>query len=158
MKTLKSLTGKLIAKQIEDGKINKTQTISKEAAENQVVELLNYYDIDIETFDMTKDTEFAGERTLKALVNYYRKGQLKNRKDEKSFKVIQTLRSGTTVDYGEPTATTKMQLDKVDNNDTYERIYTFMGSLGNLDIESIKKFHSNDLAVLEVLGNTFLLA
>lgn len=131
--------------------------ISEDSAIEQITELLDYYDIDIETLKMTEDTEVAGERVLEALIKYYRWGKLKNQKDEKSFKAIQTLKSGTTITYQEVNARLKRTMDKLETKERYGKIYTFMGALGNIGLDGVEQLHATDLAVLEVLGNVFLL-
>ena len=131
--------------------------ISEDSAMDEITKFLDYYDIDIEALQMTEDTKVAGERVLDALIKYYRWGKLKNEKDEKGFKVIQTLKSGKTVTYSEVTAMKKRTMDKLEKNENYGKIHTFMGALGNIDLDGVDQLHATDLAVLEVLGNVFLL-
>lgn len=131
--------------------------ISEDSAMNEIVLFLDYYDIDIQTLEMTENTEIAGERIIDSLIRYYRLGKLKNKKDEKGFKIIQTLRTGKTIEYAEITAQKKRTMDKLESKEQYGKIHTFMGSLSNIDLDGVDQLHATDLAVLEVLGTIFLL-
>ena len=133
--------------------------ISEDSAINAITEFLDYYDIDIASLQMTENTEVAGERILDALIKYYRWGKLKNQIDEKGkFLVIQTLKSGTTITYSEVKAANKRTMDKLESRENNGKIQTYMGSLGNIGLDGVDQLHATDLAVLEVLGNIFLLA
>jgi len=145
-----------LLKKIKDEKKEKP-LISEDSAMNEITKLLDYYDIDIEALQMTEDTKVAGERILDALIKYYRWGKLKNEKDEKSFKVIQTLRNGKTITYSEVTAMKKRTMDSLEKTENYGKIHTFMGAMANIDLDGVDQLHATDLAVLEVLGNVFLL-
>lgn len=136
---------------------NQEFLISEESAMDEICKLLNYYDIDIESLEMTTNSEIAGERILDSLIKYYRLGKIKNKDDEKGFKVVHKLRSGDEIIYNEITAVKKRVMDKLETKEQYGKIHTFMGALCGLGIDGVDKLHATDLQVLEVLGSIFLL-
>lgn len=135
--------------------------ISEEAATDQVVQLLEYYDIDIMAAPESAGEEGglspreALERALDQLTGYVRQGVLEISLDQNSkIAVKQTLTDGSAIDYREVNARAKLAMDRVKGKG-YARIYAFMGSLGNLPPVAIEKLPPRDLAVVEVLGTVF---
>jgi len=132
--------------------------ISEESALNEICKLLEYYDIDMERLEVTDDIEVQGESVLYSLIRYFRLGKLKIEQNEKNFFITQTLENGTEVKYGEPTAQKKRIMDKCEIKERNMRIQMFMGALSGIGLDGVDKFNVRDLAVMEVLGNIFLLA
>lgn len=150
-KSLKKISSRLQNIQKKD------YLISEESAMDEICKFLDYYDIDIESLEMTENTEIAGERIIDSLIKFYRTGQIKNQEDEKGFKIIHKLRSGDEITYNEVTAVKKRTMDKFETKEQYGRIHTFMGALCGLGFDGVDKLHATDLQVLEVLGSIFLL-
>ena len=132
--------------------------LSEESALEEICTMLKFYDIDMDTLEITENAENAGENILKKLIKYFRAGKLKTKKDEKGLKIIQTLENGTTIIYNEISAAKKRTMDKCETKEQYGKIQMFMGSLSNLGLDGVDKLNPRDLAVLEVLGTVFLLA
>jgi hypothetical protein len=135
--------------------------ISEEAATDQVVALLEYYDIDVE-----KAPESAGdegglsprdalERALEQLTDYARRGLVEiSTGKESKITVKQTLTDGSEIEYREVNARAKLAMDRVKGKG-YSRLYALMASLANLPPAAIEKLPPRDLAVVEVLGSVF---
>lgn len=150
-KSLKKITSRLKNIQIKDF------VLSEESAMDEICKFLDYYDIDIESLEMTENTEIAGERIIDSLIKYYRTGKIKNKEDERGFQIVHTLKSGDEITYLEVTAIKKRTMDKLETKEQYGKIHTFMGALCGLGLDGVDKLHATDLQVLEVLGSIFLL-
>ena len=50
--------------------------ISEDSALDQIVQILDYYDIPIERFEQSEKTEAAGDNLIDSLIGYFRTGQL----------------------------------------------------------------------------------
>lgn len=139
--------------------------LSQESAEEQLITLLEYYDIDVDTMpgekeDIDEDTGMtprqAFERTLDNLTPLIRSGRLEVKTNEKGrLTVVHTLNSGQTVVYGELSAAAKVAMDCGKKTGNYKRIYSFMGALASLPVEEVMKFHFSDLHAVELLGAVF---
>ena len=134
--------------------------ISEDSALEQVVEILEYYDIPIERFEKTEQTETAGENILDSLVKFFRTGQLEIVRTENNIlNIKQTTQSGSVLIYQEVGAPHKKAADKYNNQD-HSRMYAFLGSLCGDGADVIEKLKTggkqNDLACAEVLGFLFL--
>jgi hypothetical protein len=136
--------------------------ISEESATDQVVTLLEYYDIDVEAASDVENEEsgisprVGMERALDQLAVYVRRGILEISADKDSkIKVCQTLAGGETINYKEVNARAKLAMDRVKGKG-YTRVYAFMSSLASLPPGAIEKLPPRDLAVVEVLGTVFL--
>jgi hypothetical protein len=132
--------------------------LSEEVATDQVVELLGYYDIDVEK--ITDDAARAMfERALDATRDYIRRGVLEVTRDaNERIQIVQTLTAAgsTPLTYGELGARHKLAMDKVKSGENYHRIYALMGSLCGVGSAGIEKLPARDLSVVEVLGTVFL--
>lgn len=129
--------------------------LSEESAVAEVVRLLTYYDIDVETIS-DAESKAAFERSLDALTKYVRTGTVEVTEDADSrLSVVQHLPSGATLTYGELGAKHKLAMDRVPREESYKRIYALMGSLCGLGPTAIEKLSAKDLAVVEVLGTVF---
>jgi len=157
MGKLSNAIGKL--KKLREEK-EKTYKISEDSALEQIVEILDYYDIPLERFEQSEKTEAAGENILDSLIVYFRTGQLQTRTDENGIlNIIQTTQSGAKLEYQEIKAKHKKVMDKY-GNENYKRIYAFLGSLCGEGADVIEQLKTggkqNDLAVAEILGTLFL--
>ena len=135
--------------------------ISEDSALEQIVEILDYYDIPFERLEEDKRTARAGDGLLDSLISYFRRGQLTiNRTENDILNIIQTTQSGTKLEYQEVKAKHKKAMDKYKEEDD-RRIYAFLGSLCGLGSDAIEQLKTggrqNDLACAEILGTLFLL-
>ena len=151
---------KKIASRLKSKEKQEDYKLSEENALEEICRFLEYYDIDMSRLEVTKNTEAAGESILNSLVRYFRLGKLKIEQNEKDFFVVQTLESGTEIRYKEPTAKIKRIMDKCAPDENRTKLYIFMGALTEkgIGLDGIDQLNVRDLAVLEVLGNLFLLA
>ena len=151
---------KKIASRLKNKENKEDYKLSEENALDEICRFLEHYDIDMSRLEVTKNTEAAGESILNSLVRYFRTGKLKIEQNEKDFFVVQTLESGTEIRYREPNAKIKRIMDKCDPDENRTKLYMFMGALTekSIGLDGIDQLNTRDLAVLEVLGNLFLLA
>lgn len=136
----------------------KKYILAEEAAFEQVMELLEYYDIDVEKMPEEGEgisPKAAFERALDQLTEYFRTGQVElNRDKDGKLEVVHHLAGSETVTFREVNAKAKLAMDRVKGTG-YSRIYAFMGSLCGLGSAAIEKMPPRDLAVVEVLGTVF---
>jgi hypothetical protein len=129
-------------------------TLSEEAATDQVVKLLTYYDINTETFPDEAKVQF--ERALDTITDHVRRGTLEVMTDPQGrVTVIQNLTNGDKLTYGELGAKHKLAMDRVKQGENYHRLYALMGSLCGLGSGVIEKLPARDLSVVEVLAAVF---
>jgi hypothetical protein len=139
-----------------------TYILSEEAANDQIVAMLDYYDIDVEKLSEGSDKESkraarAIERALEQLSEHVRTGKLQfERNAAGKLEVIQTLVNGETLTYREIDAKAKLAMECFDPNAGYSRTYAFMGSLSGIGKAAIEKMSAVDLSVTELLGTVFL--
>ena len=134
--------------------------LSEEAARAQVLELLEFYGIDVDA--ITEDErKRATESMLDALVRYFRLGFLEVVKAP-TFKVVQHLQRApgevTTIEYTEIQGKHKIVMDSYDAKAFYKRAYALMGSLSGLGDDAMRLLRGVDLQVVEALGIVFLAA
>jgi len=135
--------------------------ISEDSALEQIVEILNYYNIPLERLEDSEKSEAAGESILDALIGFFRRGQLETRVNENGIlNIIQTTQSGAKIEYQEVGSRQKKVMDKY-GTENYKRLYAFLGSLSGLGSDGIELLKAggvqNDLACAEILGTLFLL-
>lgn len=136
--------------------------ISEEVATEQLVELLDYYDIDVErlTAGETKEEKLAAaglEKSLDQIRDAIRAGVVEIVRDGSGkMTVVQTISNGEKLTYGEVSSKAKLAAEKFDQNAGYSRIYAFMGSLAGCGDTAIKKLPARDLGIVEVLGTVFM--
>jgi hypothetical protein len=132
--------------------------LSEESATAQVLDLLEYYDINV----MRIPVEERGkvESALQQLVGYVRRGsvEVSRDKDQKISVTVNLSDGGTAIEFKEIGARHKLVMDRVKDGGTYSRIYALMGSLCGLGTGAIEKLQARDLAVVEILGMVFLAA
>lgn len=133
----------------------KNYVLSEEVAREQIMDFLEYYDIDPEQGENN-----PLEQALQTIEDYIRRGVLEvGRDDASKIKVIHNLSSGNeALEYHEIQAKHKISVDSCKSNAGYTRIYTFMGALSGVGRAGIEKLSAKDLAVVEVLGLVFLAA
>lgn len=134
--------------------------ISKEVATDMVVDLLDYYDIDVENVGgeskEEKQQAIALERALNTVRGYFMSGKLEVDRDEAGkIRITHHLKGGDTLVYGEIGSKHKLAMERFDPEAGYTRIYAFMGSLSGAGKGAIEKLSAQDLAVVEVLGTVF---
>lgn len=132
-------------------------TLSEEVATEQIIDLLEYYDIDIEQIGDADEKAAKGlETVLDTLCRHIRTGKLTvDRGADDKLVVTQTLTNGETLTYSEISAKSKLAMEKYNNDSNYSRIYAFMGSLSGVGKAGIEKLSAKDLGVVEVLGAVF---
>ena len=132
--------------------------LSEESAMEQVLELLEYYDIDIER--MPAEAAKAIDTPLNAIKEHVRRGSLEVSRDaDQKLLVTFNLSDGkTSIVFHEVGARHKLAMDKVKGGESYGRIYALMGSLSGLGSAAIERLPARDLAVVESLGMVFLTA
>lgn len=135
--------------------------LSEESARDQVIDLLDYYDIDIEKAPDTVGEDGgmspreALERALDQLTAYVRRGRVEIERDaDNRIKVRQTLSKGEPLEFREVNAHAKLAMDRAKGKG-YGRLYAMMGSLCGLGETAITKLPARDLAVVEILGTVF---
>lgn len=129
--------------------------LSEESAIEQVVDLVTYYDIDVEKISDEKSRE-AFEKMLDNLTENIRLGTLEiTREKDNKMVVVQHLSGGDSLRYGELGAKHKLAMDRVPRDEQYKRIYALMGSLCGLGSTVIEKLPVKDLSLVEVLGTVF---
>jgi hypothetical protein len=137
----------------------KEMILSEEAARDQIVELLEYYDIDVDRNEVEDAVSKQVENTLDQLTLYVRQGVLEiARNDKGKLEVKHNLSGGDTLVYGEINSKAKLAMEKFDPKAGYSRTYAFMGSLCGLGKGAIEKLPAIDLGVVEVLGTVFMTA
>jgi hypothetical protein len=76
--------------------------LSEESAREQVMELLEFYGVELKDDSGGSDKGITADDILDDLADYYRMGLLENKQDEKlGFCVIQHLKNGQTLVYRE---------------------------------------------------------
>jgi hypothetical protein len=132
--------------------------LSEESAMEQVLDFLNYYDIDIARVDDPTSLTVV-ERTLDNLRDYIREGKVEIRRDKDAkLEVVHNLTGGTAVAYRELNAAAKLAMDRLPPNAGTARAYALMGSLCGLGTDGIQKFGPRDLTVVELLSQLFMSA
>jgi hypothetical protein len=137
-------------------KEDKKYKISEESAQEELIKILKFYDIDIDRFMKDKQSENVGENILDAIIEYLRLGKIEIQTTN-GFEIIHHLVNGEKLVYAQIQAKYKREMDKCEVNGN-SKIYAFMGALCGLGTGAIDKLHANDLAVVEVVGAIFLLA
>lgn len=131
--------------------------LSKESAHEQVMDLLSYYDIDVER--MAASNANAGavlERSFDQLADFIRQGRVEVvRAADGRVTVKQHVTGTDPLVYGELGAKHKLAMDRCKEGENYQRMYNLMGSLCGLGSAAIEKLPARDLAVVEVLSTVF---
>lgn len=129
--------------------------LSEESARDQIVTLLDYYDIDVDRLAGDERGQQVVEKALDQLTLFVRRGVLEVTREPKLV-VTQQLSGGDVLTYREIDSKAKLAMEKFDPTAGYSRIYAFMGSLCGLGKTAIEKLPARDLGVVEILGTVFL--
>lgn len=134
--------------------------LSEESARDQVLDFLEYYDIDVTKIPLDENNSNSVDRALKQMTEYIRRGSVEVGRDaDQKLKVTVTLTRGDTViEFGELGAKHKLAMDRVSDKGNYSRIYALMASLAGLPAAAIEKLPARDLAMVEIIGMIFLAA
>lgn len=130
----------------------KEYKLSEEVGHDQVMTLIEYYDIDIDSLD-NDQLEDSLESMFNRLVDHVRTGHVSIEPDDDKLKITQFLSNDETINYKEITARSKICMDKYKDNERYKRIYAFLGNLSGLGEPGISKLKGKDLSVAEILGS-----
>ena len=132
--------------------------ISEEVAREAVVDLLDYYDIDIEKLtESESDGAKAVERALDSLTAFVMAGTLEIARDKDGkVPVTHHTAGGAALVYGEVTARAKLAMDRFKPEEFHGRIYAFMGVLCGIGTDAIQKMTPKDLGAAEMLGTVLM--
>ena len=134
--------------------------LSAEAAQAQVMVVINYYKIDIDA-QPDRKSQKAIEGMCDRLSNAYRAGLLENVKDGNILRVKQHLQSppgeAKELLWDRMSAKAKLATDGYDQDDRYARAYALVACLTGLPPDAVKSLQGVDLGVAEDLGLLFLL-
>lgn len=130
--------------------------LSQEAAEDNLMLFLDYYEIYPDEFE-TEEEKAAVNLSFNKLINAIRLERIEFKEDGIS---IQTLINGSKIEYTALRGTAKVQ-GKYKKNESEivartRRLYSIMGSLSGLGSESMAKMNAIDLMTMECVG--FLLS
>ena len=132
--------------------------ISEESAREQVLALLEHYDIDIDSMD--SERKGSAEASFEKLTRFYRMGIFENATAD-SFKVIQHLKQapGAVKDltYSEISGKNRIASDGKKSDQRMSMVYAMMGSLTGLGEGPMQDLSGIDLAAMETLGLVFLM-
>jgi hypothetical protein len=130
--------------------------ISAEAAEEQIREFLDFYDVGVD--DGAEEAK-AQERSLDKVADYYRLGLLENGKDkEGNLTVLQRLESGDAVTYATIRPKYKKITDRFKRDEYVQKTYALMGAVSGLGDKIADLKSPRDQAVVEALSTLFFLA
>lgn len=128
--------------------------ISEESAQAQVLSLLEFYQIDLET--MGPDQRRGIETSLSKLTGFVMQGLVVIA----APKVMQNLRTPpgalAQIEYGEVTGKNMVAMDGRPVEDIYGRIYALLGSVSGLGEDAFRALKGIDLSVAENLGTVFI--
>jgi hypothetical protein len=134
--------------------------LSAEAAQAQVMQVIEYYRIDIDS-QPDRKSQKAIEGVCDRLVTFYRMGLLENFKDGAVLRVKQHLTrppgESTELLWDKMSAKAKLATDGFDQDDRYARAYALIACLTGLPPDAVKSLEGVDLGAAEDLGLLFLL-
>lgn len=132
--------------------------VSEQVADAAVMELLGYYEIEIDELP-DKEQQDAMEAISAKLSRFYRMGLLENSRAEGVLKVIQHLQNppGQVRDltYDRMTGGYKLAMDGFKDTQRYAATQSLMASLCGLPLAAMKKLSGNDLSAMECLSVVF---
>jgi hypothetical protein len=130
---------------------------SEQVAIDQLILLLDYYNIDIDKIDTERKKSI--ENTCDELTLFIREGLLEIKKDEKDIlKVTQIKSDGNRVEWDEMSGKHRAQIGSLIGNEGYPMMYKLAGSMTNLGELAIQNFKGKDLQIVEALSLIFLSA
>lgn len=130
--------------------------LSEEVAVNQVVSMLEYYEIDVDSMDEKQGD--AVNSILENLTRFVRQGRLEIIVDDSGIKCIQTLakNSEIKITYKEIDGRAKTAMGTKKDADQNGRLYAVMGALSDGEA-ALLKLKGPDVSLVENLGAVFLL-
>lgn len=136
--------------------------LSEESAHEAVMEVLEFYEIDIDNI-LDPIGKTSAEQAMTKIQSAYRAGRLYNKINDKGeFTIIQKVKNSEGVEtemiYAELRAKHKLAMDGKKDAQNYARMYGLLGSLTNVTDTGIKRLRAQDLSIAECLGFVFLAA
>lgn len=131
--------------------------LSKESAAAQLQVMFDYYEIDLA--DLPEEQQPAVRNAEMKLVKAIRNGRLEIKPgDDGVVSIVQTVKNGETLDYGEVNGEAKVAMGLKKDGDSYGKAYALMGSLCGGGEAVIMKLKGKDLSTAEALGILFMQA
>lgn len=132
--------------------------VSLQNAKKAIDLLLDYYDVDLDDLDDTEQRS-AVQLAINRVIRAIKKGRLEIKIEGESLIVNQFLANKyqgieSPINYREVDGISKIAMKDVE--DSYSRIYAYLGGLSGLGIDSIMKLKGKDLGLVECLGSIFL--
>jgi len=125
--------------------------LSEEAAVEQIVAMLAYYDYDIDAIE-DADERKSAEDTLNKLVRFIRLGKVEIMTDHDPPYAVQYA-GDDVVEYKGSINKAKSAMDGYARDARYSMLKAFMGSLSGLGKGGVDRMDGKDLQVMEVLAN-----
>jgi len=131
--------------------------ISRESAQAQIDNFLDYYLIDPDDLD-DDDQKSAVQSTINKLRSGIMKGMVEIAVDGKPIVKHHTryTENKNVLEYGVLSGQTKRKLDEIEGR--YKRIHEVLGMLSKVGAAVIMDFEGADMSIAEALGTLFLLA
>lgn len=133
--------------------------ISDEVAEQQLNELLDYYELESDCF-IEKKQKNVFEMTCIRLKKAIRKGRLSISSVDDNIIIKQYLKKPPgeikELEYEELSGKNKVVMGKYEEDDQHKKIYALIGSLTGLGESAIEKLKGVDSSICESLGFLFL--
>jgi hypothetical protein len=128
--------------------------LSEEAGQAAVLELLEFYGVELE---FTKDAKESADKSLDELRDYYRMGLLENKQDENlGFCVVQHLESGQDLTYREMKGADRLVADRFDvKTQLNEKVDAILGKLSGLGDGAITKLMRDDRKAAALVATVF---
>lgn len=132
--------------------------ISSEIADAAVMDLLAYYEINIDDLP-GQDQRDAMESVAAKLSRFYRMGLLENRREGGILKVVQHLANPPgevkELTYDRMSGAMKLLMDGFKDTERYAASQALMAGLCGLPAASMKQLVGNDLSAMECLSAVF---
>jgi hypothetical protein len=141
-------------------KTDESKWLSEEVGNAAVIELLNYYEIEIEDLPDQGQRD-AMDAVAAKLSRFYRMGLLENKRDDGVLKVVQHLQNppegntNPTLIYGRMTGGYRLAMDGFKENQRFAATQALMAALCGLPPSEMKKLTGNDLSAMECLSTVF---
>jgi len=130
--------------------------LSEESAEEQVRELLDFYEIDPP--EINSDINPVEEQ-LDELMKAYRRGEIENKHDETSgFCVIQHLKNGKVLTYRELKGKDRIAFEGYSENKHISKIHSILGKLCGYGEDAIEKLNGRDWRNARAIALVFTMA
>lgn len=131
--------------------------LSQETADAAVVELLAYYEIDVD--DLPQEQKAIAPALFSKISRYYRTGLLENVREGGTLRVKQHLQDPPgdvrELVYGVMTGAAKLATDGFKDTERYARLHALMGSL--CETPMLDKLRGADMSAMECLAAVFML-